>query len=172
MVGMNWRSRPLGYHRIFESWMVRGQCHPFPRSGSHRSACKRPGNEAVSDAGWSPAGLEQIPHNLSRNRVTHRTSELWRKGGEHSRSKTDHCYCEPVWWERIPRPMDDKRRAAQSARCRNREGGKGNHSSRTETTRWKAPGKVMTAGGSIRFERTGGSGNGIVRLRRERQCEG
>jgi hypothetical protein len=50
MVGMNWRSRPLGYHRVFEPWRVRGQCHPFPRDGSLRPACKRPGDEAVSDA--------------------------------------------------------------------------------------------------------------------------
>jgi hypothetical protein len=50
MVGMNWRSRPLGYDRVFEPRLVRGQCHPFPRGGSHRSERKRPGNEAVSDA--------------------------------------------------------------------------------------------------------------------------
>jgi hypothetical protein len=81
----------------------------------------RTGNEAVSDAEWirpdqkfrTTVAKPGYAPNLRVEEERKRTQSV---------TQTDRCYCEPVWWEKLPRSKDESEMTAQSNRCRNREG--------------------------------------------------
>jgi hypothetical protein len=101
MVGTNWRSRPLRGARSFRVASCR---HMSPASServvSLRVTTRKPGGERQRPAMRSTSGAG--PGNQLRNRVTPVDSGFG-SVGEHSRSTTECCYCEPVWWSVIRR---------------------------------------------------------------------
>jgi len=121
MVGLNWRSRPLGNCRVFVSRRVRGQCHRLPRKGSCLSAYAK--GESGGERCEPRSGQDRFT-NQSRSRVTQESQRLNRDECEHSRSQTGRCYCEPVWWREDP-ATGDETEVAEFARRRNRAGKKG-----------------------------------------------
>lgn len=170
MVGMNWRSRPLGGCRLFGAGRIPRPMSPVSPGRVVPLRDIRTGNQAASDA-------EQVRPDR-KLRTTSREAESREVLQVESRTSANTVGPRPIvatvsqcGGNGIPR-LGTNQKAAKSAGVATGKGQKGIHPSRAETSRWKAPGRAMTRTRSIRSEHAGGSGNGVVRLGMKTQREG
>lgn len=98
MVGMNWRSRPLGKVFVHSERRPQGKCHRLPRRESLLSvdaiAGVRRRAATVRDATTKVVRTDETSRRPSHARIARVSGGV----GEHSRFQAGSCYCELVWW--------------------------------------------------------------------------